>query len=520
MAKPQGRRAYGKTRLSVTTGGRAVGAIRLSALTDNTSSPERQREIIEGEAGLIQVKPADITWAEDLDLSARKLAPWERPSLSYWLNHPDEFDHLIFWKFDRVCRNVLDAAWLIDWAIKNDVNLVCHSPRLDLSTPLGRGIALFIASIAEMEAENIEERIRDARAYMARVARWPAGKPRYGFQLAPHPSGKGHMLEHHPERGPIVRRIVTEYLRGESFEAIAANLTEDAVPPPATTAKSTKRHGANVWHATAIQKMMTEGLDSLRAFVIVQEKPQRDDKGELLRYGPPLVTDEEAAEITRMVEARAKPQHSRRKDAAPMLGVVKCALCEGNNYLGGAKDKRSYSCNTRGCKGGGILQRYVEPYVEEQFLELVGPLEYTYTVTTVGENHDAELKELEQSMSDLEADRYERGLFKGAVGAQRFAEQYRRLESRHAIVSALPRTEGETKTVHTGLTYARHWEMSNEAERRQALLNAGAVVWVSPAVRRGYADFLTRVRFELLGPAHLHDEGHDDPNAADNWGSA
>ncbi|HEU5471659.1 MAG TPA: recombinase family protein, partial [Actinophytocola sp.] len=146
-------------------GGVAVGAIRLSSLTDSTSSPERQREIIEGEAGLIRADK--LIFTEELDISATSVAVWDRPDLRYWLDNPHELDHLIVWKLDRVCRNVLETAWLIKWALDNGVNVVCNSPRLDLATPLGRGIALFIGSIAEMEAVNTQERIRDARAYMA-----------------------------------------------------------------------------------------------------------------------------------------------------------------------------------------------------------------------------------------------------------------------------------------------------------------------------------------------------------------
>ena len=521
MAKPPGQRKFG--RVEVVRGGIAVGAIRLSSLTDNTSSPERQREIITGEAGLVGVPPESIRWAEDLDLSATKLAPWERPELSYWLNHPDEYQHLIFWKFDRVCRNVLDAAWLIQWALENQVNIICHSPRLDLSSALGRGIALFIASIAEMEAENTQERIMDARAYMARVARWPAGKPRYGFKLAPHPSGKGHMLEHHPDHGPVVRRIVDEFLSEEpfsSYETIAAGLSTDGIAPPATTAKSEKRHEKSTWYATGVQKMFTEGLDSLRNLVMVRGEPQRDESGELLRYGPPLVDDDEAERIRAEVERRKNSGNgaTRRKNSSLLLDVAACALCSGNLYFGGAVVKRTYSCNTRGCKTASMLASYIEPYAEREFLKRVGSMEYIYAITTAGKSHDAEMAELKEAMTELETDRYERRLYKGAEGARRFADRYGRLESRLAIVEGLPRIEGTSELVHSGMTYATRWEVSTTSEKRQMFMDAGVKVRVSPKeAGKRQGEFEYRLKFSMTGNAGLHSQGHDDADAAENF---
>ncbi|MEU5693849.1 recombinase family protein [Actinosynnema sp. NPDC020468] len=500
------------------TGGIAVGAIRLSFLTQNTSSPERQREIIQGEADLIKVD--ELIFTEELDVSATRVPVWDRPDLKYWLENPLKLDHLIFWKLDRVCRNVLETAWLIGWALEHGVNIICNSPRLDLSSPIGRGIALFIGSIAEMEANNIAERIRDARAYMAKVARWPAAKPAYGYAKAPHGSGKGYKLVPDPETSVVVLKCCAEYLAGDSYETIALRREEEGVLPPARTAeKGKKRVDAVTWHATTIQKMLTN--TNLRNVVKVKGEIHRDDLGEPLRYGPPLIEDDAWFLLQKEIKSRGKGGFKRgvtRRDASGYLGIVKHVLCGESMYYGGAKEKRSYRCSRRGCPDHGILEVYIEEYVEEQFLAAVGHLEYTFVEEDPGEDHSAELAEVVASLDRLETDRYERNLFQGEAGDRRFGELYAKLERRRAHLAAKPTRPPGRRLVHTGITFAAHWETASVEVRRAMLKDVGAVVRVGAAIRRGHLDWRSRVSFELAGPEQLHLEGTDDPRADEVYG--
>lgn len=506
------------------SGGTAVGAIRLSSLTDSTSSPERQREIIEHEAALAQVDR--LIFTEELDISATEVSVWDRPDLKYWLEHPDKLDHLIVWKMDRVCRNVLETAWLIKWAMDNAVNIICNSPRLDLSSPLGRGIALFIGSIAEMESENTKERIRDARAYMAKVARWPAGKPFRGYRLALHPSGKGHMLELEPVQHAANLRAIELFLSRKpfySYPQIAEVLEAEGYPPPGWSAKAQRKWkaGNTGWHKSAITKLVQ--AEALRNVVKVNDVIQRDEDGAPLRYGPPQVDDATwfriQAEVTRRGETMAgrRPQDPDR--VTRLRAVARCGRCTGNlHYAGSSTDKsvRRYACNARGCLGVSIRADWLEEWTIREFLDRVGHLEYTYIEETPGEDHTAEIRDAEEAMAELEADRYERGLFKGDRGAAKFAELYGRLEKRHAELSALPNTPAGRKVIHTGLSYATWWAAADETDQRQAMWDAGVAVYVA-AGKRGSTDYEPRLSFEMTGDPALLAEGHDDPNAAENW---
>ena len=107
---------------------RGVRAIRLSVLTDETTSPERQRESTDGAAaalGINFVAPdGTVREAVDLDVSASKITPFDRPELGGWLARPDEFDVIVWWRFDRAVRSQSDMHELAKWAAEHKKMLV------------------------------------------------------------------------------------------------------------------------------------------------------------------------------------------------------------------------------------------------------------------------------------------------------------------------------------------------------------------------------------------------------------
>jgi hypothetical protein len=76
---------------------RGVRCVRLSVLTDETTSPERQREAddIAAALGIDFGEGETFREAVDLDVSASKFGPFDRPQLGGWLDRPDEYDALL-----------------------------------------------------------------------------------------------------------------------------------------------------------------------------------------------------------------------------------------------------------------------------------------------------------------------------------------------------------------------------------------------------------------------------------------
>ncbi|WP_399495254.1 recombinase family protein [Streptomyces sp. P9(2023)] len=89
--------------------------MRLSVNTDATTSPERQRET--STAARTAIGGVEAGWATDLDVSAVKVRPADRPDLGNWmLNRTDDFDGIIWARLDRAVRSMADMADLGRWA--------------------------------------------------------------------------------------------------------------------------------------------------------------------------------------------------------------------------------------------------------------------------------------------------------------------------------------------------------------------------------------------------------------------
>src|SRR5712664_1334689 len=153
---------------------RLLAVVRLSDLTDETTSPERQRTKISQYAKLHDHEVAGV--AEDLDVSGA-VSPFKRPALGKWLTEDrlGEWDGLIVAKFDRLSRSVRDFANLIVWLEERKKVLVCLDPSIDLSTPAGRAFANMLITFAQFERELIADRVRDAYHGLREAGKFPGG---------------------------------------------------------------------------------------------------------------------------------------------------------------------------------------------------------------------------------------------------------------------------------------------------------------------------------------------------------
>jgi site-specific DNA recombinase len=87
-----------------------------------------------------------------------------------------------------------------------------------------------------------------------------------------------------------------------------------------------------------------------------------------------------------------------------------------------------------------------------------------------GEDHTAELEQVQEAITDLERDRYERRLFSGEAGAQRYAAMMTKLESRAEALRAQPVVPARQEMVLSGDLFAERWESLQSDHERGALL--------------------------------------------------
>lgn len=148
-----------------------------------------------------------------------------RPSLQQLISDckNNMFDAVLVYKLDRLSRSQKDTLYLIEDVFnKNDVGFISLSENFDTSTAFGKAMIGILSVFAQLEREQITERMT-----LGRVGRAKAGK---AMSWANCPFGyiiQKEIYEIDPFRAEIVKRIYRDYLAGISITAIKNNLNEE-----------------------------------------------------------------------------------------------------------------------------------------------------------------------------------------------------------------------------------------------------------------------------------------------------
>ncbi|MER5894879.1 recombinase family protein [Streptomyces sp. NPDC001876] len=521
-----------RSRAPMTTPLRGVSVLRLSVLTDETTSPERQRAANYAAASSLGIDLADRE-AVDLGVSASKTTPFQRPELGAWLRRPDDFDALFFWRFDRAVRSMADMDELVKWAKEHKKMIVfAEGPGGQLRLDFRNGVDIItelilkiFAFAAEFEANSIKERVISAQAAMRVMPlRWKGSRPPYGYMPAPLEGG-GFTLTQDPDCVSIIERIVRELQAGKSAAAIATGLNAAGIPSPrdhwslrqgrTTGGKTGGKKGETVtrerfaWRHNAIKELMTS--ERLLGWKVTGGNPVRDSVGEpIMATAEPILTRAEFDAIGALFAGRAVAnKHADRVDTtALLLRVILCDECGERMYLHRPSAKstsntETYKCgaNTRGkpCESKATIKRqWADDYAERKFLRMLGALEITQTRTVPGYDPGPEI---ETTLAEFEAHQEQQGRQRSSVAKAAWQRHADALDARLAELESRECVPTRTETTGTGVTYADRWKGANTAQRRRMLVDAGAVLRVQRG-KRGKHWVLdeSRVAFDVTAP--------------------
>ena len=159
----------------------------------------------------------------------------------------DEADGLCVSRLDRMTRRVRHLIELVeDVFVRRNKHLMSVAEQIDTNTPIGRAVLTILSAIAQLEREQIAERVYEVLQEKIRRGE-RAGTMPYGFVLDPaDPTGK--MLTAHPGEQEIIG--VAKGLRdgGWSYHRIAEELTRRGIP--------TKK-GHDKWIHTSVRRILT-----------------------------------------------------------------------------------------------------------------------------------------------------------------------------------------------------------------------------------------------------------------------
>ena len=117
-------------------------------------------------------------------------------------------------------------------------------------------ITPFRAIMNDMYAKDISKKIKSVKRDKQRKGQFIGGKPMYGYKM--HPTEKNEIVIDE-EVAPVVRRIFAMALDGMSCRKIAATLSEEGVPTPATYCgwnMGRKGPYAGLWSSERISEML------------------------------------------------------------------------------------------------------------------------------------------------------------------------------------------------------------------------------------------------------------------------
>ncbi|WP_037896975.1 recombinase family protein [Streptomyces sp. NRRL S-920] len=515
---------------------RGVRCVRLSVLTDETTSPERQREADDLAAAAHNISFGEgdqLREAVDLDVSASKISPFDRPALGAWLARPDDFDALVWWRFDRAIRSMADMHELAKWARE-------HRKVLVFAEGIGGGKLVFdfrnpmdpmaelqmtmFAFAAQVEAQSISDRVTGAMAAIRNMAlRWRGGgRPPYGYMPAPMPAefgGIGWTLVPDPDAVLIIERIVRELFEKKTVSAIAVGLNADRVPSPRdhwAVKKGRKTGGktggvkglvkdAFLWNPAVITRMLRN--QTLLGWKMHKGKPVRDAEGNpIMATAQPIMTREEFDRIGAVLDERSIDNGDRKDTDALLLRVIHCDSCGGRMYLNKQDSKKNqhptYKCNpySRGFKcerSANIRGDWADEYVTAEFLRLMGSVQTTHVVTIPGYDPGPELR---ATIAEFAEHQEQKGRQKSRHAAAEWQKRADALDNRIAELESREKTEPQRIVTNTGRTFADEWAEKDTAGRRAMLVEAGVRLDVRRGTPGGWRKLdVRRVTFTMSG---------------------
>lgn len=148
-----------------------------------------------------------------------------RPAYQKMLAERDDWDTLLVLKMDRIHRNSRNFMAMMDSLTKEDKGFASVTESLDTSTAMGRFVMDIIQRIAQLESEQIGERVFVGMEQKAKTSGGSLGKPApFGYRYGP-----GAVLQVVQEEAPFVRGMFERFRDGAGKQAIADWLNQEGV---------------------------------------------------------------------------------------------------------------------------------------------------------------------------------------------------------------------------------------------------------------------------------------------------
>ena len=148
-----------------------------------------------------------------------------RPAYQKMMKEMEKWDVLLVVKMDRIHRNSKNFMVMMEQLRNHGKEFVSMTESLDTSTSMGRFVMDIIQRIAQLESEQIGERV-----YVGMEQKAKMGGGILGFNIPYGYDYKDGKLLVNDKEASVVKRIFKMYLEGFSMKRIADILNSEGIP--------------------------------------------------------------------------------------------------------------------------------------------------------------------------------------------------------------------------------------------------------------------------------------------------
>ena len=267
-----------------------------------------------------------------------------------------KFNVVAIYKIDRISRNIIDFFKIYEELEKYNVKLVSITENFDTTTPVGKMMMIMLSAFADMERENIRQRVKDNMIALAKKGCFTGGFVPFGCTTEKK-EGKSYLKIVDTD---IIQLMFTKYLELQSLYSTQKYLLDNNIKT--VTARSSLRE---ILRNPVYCKSSPDVSKYLEDRFEVVGKA--NGKG-YMTYGktsgnPTLIVRKHKAcidselflKVNMLIDKNREDTSKKKSKVYWLSGVLRCPFC-GSRYTIANSDRNSYYvCSHRiNRKSGGM----------------------------------------------------------------------------------------------------------------------------------------------------------------------
>lgn len=300
-------------------------------------------------------------------------------------------DTVMSYRLDRISRNIIDFANLLNFFEKYNVKYISATEQFDTSTPMGRAMIYIVMVFAQLERETIATRILDNYRFRANRGLYMGGNTPFGYDSKRITmDGKKASILVPNDEAKTLQRIFNMFTSMDSLVGICHALNQEGI----------RTSRGNLWVSNALKRVLRnispccadenlyefliasgynvtnsveqfDGEHGMCLFFKNKNRNQMTDIGEqvaVVGLHKPIITSEQYIKAQQILNSNA-PQRGKRSHRTFLTGIIKCKKC---GYSFGIKytqknDKKYSYYRCRGRESRGVCNNDI--YIPSEQIE-------------------------------------------------------------------------------------------------------------------------------------------------------